>query len=55
MIYFYKDLKNDVKDDLYREDIPDIFIKYIQYIIKIDDYLYIHRIKKHNYRLPTLR
>ena len=29
MIRFYKDLKDDVKDDLYKEDIPDTFIEYI--------------------------
>ncbi len=46
MTCFYKGLKDDVKDDLYREDIPDTLIKYIQYAIKIDDRLYIRRIEK---------
>ncbi len=46
MIYFYKNLKNDVKDDLYKEDISDIFVEYIQYTIKIDDHLYIYCIKR---------
>ena len=47
MICFYKDLKNDVKDDLYREDMPDILIKYIQRTVRINNRLYIHRIEKH--------
>jgi len=29
MIYFYKDPKDDIKDNFYKEDILDIFIKYI--------------------------
>ncbi len=29
MIRFYKELKDNVKDDLYREDILNIFIEYI--------------------------
>ncbi len=29
MLYFYKDLKDDVKDDLYKENILDTFIEYI--------------------------
>ncbi len=29
MIRFYKDLKDDVKDDLYKKDILDTFIEYI--------------------------
>ena len=48
MIQFYKDLKDDVKNNLYREDIPDTFIEYIQHIVRINDRLYIYRIKKHN-------
>ncbi len=46
MIQFYEDLKDDIKDDLYKKDIPDIFIEYIQYTIKIDNYLYIRCIEK---------
>ena len=46
MIQFYKRLKDNIKNDLYQKDIPDILIKYIQYTIKIDDRLYIHRIEK---------
>ncbi len=46
MIRFYKDLKDDIKDNLYKKDIPGTLIKYIQYIIKINDYLYIYYIKK---------
>ena len=48
MIQFYKNLKDDIKNDLYKEDIPDIFMKYIKRTIKIDDCLYIHRIEKRN-------
>jgi len=48
MIRFYKGLKDDIKDDFYREDIPDTFIEYIQYAVKIDDRLYIYRIKRYN-------
>jgi len=29
MIQFYKELKDDVKDNLYKEDIPDTLMKYI--------------------------
>ncbi len=46
MTRFYKSLKDDVKDDLYREDILDIFIEYIQCAVKIDDRLYTHCIEK---------
>jgi len=45
MIWFYEGLKDDVKDNLYKKDIPDTFIEYIQYTIRIDNYLYIRRIK----------
>jgi len=55
MIRFYKGLKDDVKDNLYREDIPDIFIEYIQHTIKIDNRLYIHYIKRYNQGLLTLK
>ncbi len=55
IIQFYKELKDDVKDDLYRENMPDTFIEYIQYTIKIDDHLYIYRIKKYSQRLSTLK
>ena len=55
MIRFYENLKDDIKDDLYKEDIPDIFIEYIQYIIKIDDYLYIYCIKKCSQKPLALR
>ncbi len=55
MIYFYKKFKDDIKNNLYREDIPDTFIEYIQRIIKIDNRLYIQRIKKYNQRPSTLR
>jgi len=55
MIRFYEGLKNDIKDDLYKKDIPDIFIKYIQHIVRIDNRLYIYHIKKRSQRPPTLR
>ncbi len=48
MIRFYKSLKDDVKDDLYRKDIPDTLVKYIQYIIRIDNCLYTYYIEKHS-------
>ena len=55
MIYFYKGLKNNVKDDLYQEDMPDIFIEYIQCAVKIDDCLYIRCIEKRSYGLLALK
>ena len=48
MIYFYEGLKDDIKDDLYKKDILDIFIKYIQYTVRIDNRLYIRRMEKHS-------
>ncbi len=48
MIRFYESLKNDIKDDLYRKDISDILVEYIQRTIRIDDRLYIYRIKKYS-------
>jgi len=47
MIRFYERLKDDIKDDFYWKDIPDIFIEYIQRTIKIDDCLYIRCIEKY--------
>ncbi len=47
MIRFYEGLKDDIKDDLYREDMLDIFIEYIQCTVRIDDRLYIRRMEKH--------
>jgi hypothetical protein len=41
MTRFYEGLKDDVKDDLYKEDIPDTFVKYMQRAIRIDNRLYI--------------
>jgi len=29
MIWFYEGLKDDIKDDLYKENISDTFIEYI--------------------------
>ncbi len=55
MICFYKSLKDDIKDNLYRKDIPDTLIKYIQYAVRINDRLYIHHIEKRSYRPSTLR
>ncbi len=55
MIQFYKGLKNDVKDDLYRKDILDILIEYIQYTVKIDNRLYIYHIKRRSQEPPTLK
>jgi len=46
MIRFYEGLKDDVKDNLYKKDISNTFIKYIQYIVRIDDRLYIYYIEK---------
>ncbi len=47
MMRFYEGLKDDIKDNLYKEDILDIFIEYIQYTVKIDDRLYICYIEKY--------
>ncbi len=47
MSRFYEGLKDDVKDDLYKEDRPDNFTEYMQWAIKIDDCNYIRRIKKY--------
>ena len=46
MSRFYEGLKDDVKDDLYKEDRPDNLVEYIQCVIKIDDRNYIHRMEK---------
>ncbi len=46
MIYFYKDLKDNIKNDFYRKDILGILIEYMQYIVRIDNHLYIHYIEK---------
>ncbi len=48
MIQFYEGLKDDIKDDLYRKDIPDTLIKYIQYTVRIDNCLYIRYIEKYS-------
>ncbi len=46
MILFYEGLKDNVKDDLYRKDILNILVEYIQCIVKIDDRLYIRCMEK---------
>ena len=48
MSQFYKRLKDDIKHNLYKEDRPNNFIKYIQRVIKIDDCNYIYYIEKYN-------
>ncbi len=55
MIRFYKRLKDDIKDDLYKKDIPDTFIKYIQRTVRINNHLYIRRIKKRSQGPPALK
>ena len=55
MIWFYKNLKDNVKNNFYKEDILNIFIEYIQCMVKIDNRLYIHRIEKYSQGLLTLR
>jgi len=55
MLRFYEGLKDEVKDDLYREDIPDTLIEYMQCTVKIDDRLYIQRMEKRSQGLLTLR
>ncbi len=55
MIHFYKRLKDDIKDDLYREDILDIFIEYIQRTVKIDNRLYARYMEKRGQRSPALK
>ena len=48
MIRFYKDLKDDIKNDLYKKDILNTLIKYIQRIVRIDDRLYIRYMEKYS-------
>src|SRR6266699_704374 len=55
MIYFYESLKDNIKDNLYREDIPDILIEYIQCVMRIDDRLYTRCIEKRSQRLLALK
>ncbi len=55
MIRFYKGLKDNVKDDFYRKDMPDTLVKYIQCTVKIDNRLYIYYIKKRGQRPLMLR
>lgn len=37
---FYNGLKEDVKDELYKEDRPKTLDEYIAKVVKIDDRLY---------------
>ncbi len=46
MSRFYEGLKNDVKDDLYKEDKPNNFAEYMQRVIRIDNRNYVRRIEK---------
>jgi hypothetical protein len=55
MTRFYEGLKDDVKDDLYKENMPDTLAKYIQHAIRIDDRLYTRRLEKKGKGMPTLR
>ena len=47
MSRFYKRLKDDVKDDLYKENKLDNLTEYMQRAIKIDDRNYIRYIEKY--------
>ena len=55
MTRFYKGLKDEVKDDLYKEDMLDIFVEYMQCVKRIDDRLYIRRLEKKGQRLFVLK
>ena len=55
MTRFYEGLKDDVKDDLYKENIPDTLVEYMQYIIKIDNRLYTRRLERKGQGTSTLR
>lgn len=45
---FYQGLKDEVKDELYKENRPDIFSKYAKMAVKIDNRLYKRRMEKSN-------
>jgi hypothetical protein len=55
MTCFYEGLKDNVKDDLYKENMPDTLAEYMQHAIKIDDRLYIRRLERKGQGMPTLR
>lgn len=40
LIHFYRGLRNNIKDELTKEDRPNTLYKYITKAIKIDNYLY---------------
>ena len=50
---FYKGLKEEVKDKLYRLDYPAIFDEYIKIAIRINNYLYAQKQQKKNDRQYT--
>lgn len=54
MTRFYEGLKDDVKDDLYKEDMPDTLAEYMQRAIRIDNRLYARRLEKKG-GAPALR
>ncbi len=55
MSRFYKRLKDNIKDNLYKEDKLGNLTEYIQRTIRIDDRNYVRYIKKRDQRLPTLK
>lgn len=46
MAHYYQGLKNEVKDDLVREDRPDTLERYIEMAVKIDNRQYERRMEK---------
>ena len=47
---FYDGLKDSVKDDLYKDDMPDSLDDYIEMAVKIDNPHYQRRLQKQGQR-----
>jgi len=46
MAAFYQGLKDEVKDELAKQDRPDEFPNYVAIVVRIDNRLYERRIEK---------
>ena len=55
MTRFYEGLKDNIKDNLYKENILDTLAEYIQRTIKIDNRLYTQHIEKKDRKMLILR
>ncbi len=53
MTVFYQGLKEEVKDELYKEDLPDTLSEYISMAVRIDNRQYGRRRQKQGSKKPT--